>query len=133
MRREGFKTGKWNWELDKQNTYELRKIIKRYGWPGKKLVGKKGAQSVWLLAQHTPNLSFQKRCLLLYEQAVQKNDAEIKYLAYLKDRVLVRKGKKQIYGTQFKINLKTRKKKLFPLKYPRKVNLLRAEVRLDPM
>jgi hypothetical protein len=90
-------------EVDDQHLIRLREIVKDDGWPGFKLVGEEGARAMWLLVQHTPDLEFQKECLILLEAAVVKQDASPIHLAYLKDRVLMYEGKKQIYGTQFQI------------------------------
>jgi len=95
------KRGKKEEEIIKKNTEEMRSIIKEYGWPGISLVGKKGAEAVWLLVQHSDrDLNFQKKCLALMREAVKKKEASKVNLAYLTDRVLVNSGKKQIYGTQ---------------------------------
>lgn len=87
-------------EGDAQNTIWLDEVIKQYGWPGKSLVGEDGARAAFLLAQHSPSPVFQKRCLELLKTAVNQNDADVKHLAYLTDRVLISDGKPQLYGTQ---------------------------------
>lgn len=87
--------------IDRENREELRAIIKRFGWPGRSLVGEPAAHAAWLIAQHADeDLPFQKDCLKLMESApdgeVSRHD-----LAFLTDRVLLASGKKQLYGTQF--------------------------------
>jgi hypothetical protein len=89
--------------VDRKNTARLKEIIDRHGWPGRTLVGDKGANAAWLLAQHADrDLPFQKRCLALLKKAVPAGEAAGQHLAYLTDRVLVAEGKKQLYGTQFR-------------------------------
>jgi hypothetical protein len=88
--------------IDKENTEELRAIVKRFGWPGRSLVGQRGANAAWMVVQHADHdRAFQKHCLKLMEAApdgeVAKED-----IAFLTDRVLLADGKKQRYGTQFK-------------------------------
>ena len=118
-------------KVDKQNTAKIKKIIARYGWPGENLVGKKGSRSAWLIVQHaTHNLKFQKRCLKLLKVAVEKGEADKKYLAYLTDRTLVQENKKQIYGTQFK-GKSDGKSEPFPIKDLRKLMILRREAGLE--
>lgn len=82
--------------IDGIHNYRLRKIIEKYGYPTQKTMGKEVINSFWLLIQHQDyDIDLQENCL--------KNcDFEPKDKAYLTDRVLVNKGKKQIYGTQFK-------------------------------
>lgn len=88
--------------LDKKHSIVLKKIIKQYGWPGRKLVGKRGASYSWLLAQHAVHdLKFQKDCLQLMKKALKQNNVELKHIALLTDRILMIENKRQIYGTQF--------------------------------
>lgn len=93
--------------IDKKHTKRMENIIKQFGWPNKNLVGKQGSRAAWLLIQHADHdVAFQKKCLSLLKEAVNKGEAEKKNLAYLTDRVLVHENKKQIYGTQFQRNKK---------------------------
>ncbi|HXQ35582.1 MAG TPA: DUF6624 domain-containing protein, partial [Anaerolineales bacterium] len=62
--------------------------------------GEDGAKAAFLIAQHSPSLVFQKKCLALLEMAVNQDDGDVKNLAYLTDRVRVAEGRQQIYGTQ---------------------------------
>lgn len=42
----------------------MKKIVKKHGWPGISLVGKKASVGAWLLAQHADrDLRFQKNVL----------------------------------------------------------------------
>lgn len=96
------KISAWNLKTYQRHVTRLKEIINRYGWPTHNLVGEQAANAAWLLAQHSDHFpSFQKRCLKLLKKAVMKNQASKEDLAYLTDRVLVRRGKKQVYGTQF--------------------------------
>ena len=103
-------SGVWNAKIDQKNTRALKAIIKKYGWPDIDLVGKKAGQGAFLLAQHADNdPKFQKLCLKLLTQKFEEHKVEPQSLAYLTDRVFVNFGKKQIYGTQFYFNKKTKK------------------------
>lgn len=93
--------GKKVLEIDNLHLIRLQEIVKNYArWPGFSLIGSEGSHAFWLLVQHTPDDNFQNECLDLLEKAVQKQDASPIDLAYLKDRVYMYAGKKQIYGTQ---------------------------------
>lgn len=86
----------------KRNTERLKEIINEYGWPGISLVGEDGSNAAWLLVQHSDHdLEFQKQALELLKQAVEKEDASKRNLAYLIDRVRVHSGQPQLFGTQF--------------------------------
>jgi GNAT superfamily N-acetyltransferase len=87
--------------VDLANTERLEEIVDEHGWPGRSLVGKKGAHNAWLLAQHAHyRLDFQRRVLVLLEQAVAAGEASAADLAYLTDRVRMHEGRPQLYGTQ---------------------------------
>jgi hypothetical protein len=86
--------------VDRANTARLREIIAEHGWPGHQLVGVEAAHAAWLLAQHAPP-NLQEECLLLLEDAVSRDDASRRDLAYLMDRVLMHRGQPQVYGTQY--------------------------------
>lgn len=87
-------------QIDELHLSRLKEIINDYDWPGYSLIGPQGSHAFWLLVQHTPDLSFQNQCLELLERAVLNQEASPIDLAYLKDRVYMCMGKKQIYGTQ---------------------------------
>ena len=39
--------------VDNYNTEKMKKIIEKYGWPGKSLVGKRGTHNAWLWIKPT--------------------------------------------------------------------------------
>ena len=95
----------WNEEISEQmiaidsaNTADLQALIAQYGFPSWKIVGQKGAENAWLIAQHS--FFYLPEYLKRYRQAVLENDAERRFLAYMEDRYLMMQGRPQIYGTQ---------------------------------
>jgi hypothetical protein len=92
-------------QIDNLHLISLKEIVKSYDWPGRSLIGLEGSHAFWLLVQHTPDRLFQNQCLDLLEQAVINQEASPIDLAYLKDRVYMHAGKKQIYGTQLNEDL----------------------------
>ncbi|NQU84083.1 MAG: hypothetical protein HQ536_05230, partial [Parcubacteria group bacterium] len=110
------------YSIDAIHNEKLRRIIKDYGFPNTKLLGKDGLFSFWLLIQH------QDEDIKLQEDCLKNCDFEPKEKAYLTDRILVGLGKKQIYGTQFFRNKKTGKMQMRPAKDAEKVNSLRRHV-----
>ncbi|HKZ49545.1 MAG TPA: DUF6624 domain-containing protein [Candidatus Nanoarchaeia archaeon] len=87
--------------IDKRNVARLKQIIKKYGWPSSSLAGTKGEFAAWLIAQHADfDVNFQEKCLNLLKR-LPKTSNRRKIIAYLTDRTLVNRKKKQIYGTQF--------------------------------
>ena len=94
-------SGKWNDAIDRRNTAQLKKIIQTIGWPTRSKVGSDASSAAWLLAQHADHdVGFQEHCLNLMKQE-SKEEIDQVNIAYLEDRVLLNRGKKQIHGTQF--------------------------------
>ncbi|MFD7663511.1 DUF6624 domain-containing protein [Streptomyces sp. NPDC059788] len=88
--------------IDASNTAWLQQVVAEYGWPGFVLVGERGADEAWLLAQHADrDPGFQRRALDLLKAAVSAGEALPRHVAYLTDRVLVAAGEPQLYGTQY--------------------------------
>jgi hypothetical protein len=86
--------------VDNGNRLWLAEKIKQYGWPGKSLVGEQAAHAAWLLVQHADAApDFQEQCLEQMKAAAPGEVAPID-IAYLTDRVLVARGRPQVYGTQ---------------------------------
>lgn len=117
--------------VDRDNTAFMKRALEKHGWPGKSLVGEDASRAAWLLVQHAPDVEFQARCVDLLKDALKKNDANAQDLAYLTDRVLIRQGKKQIYGTQFRGD--GRESKPFPIEDEANVDKRRAEIGLQPL
>jgi len=96
------KGGKWENKIDVKNTREMKKIVKKYGWPDIDLVGEEGSNGAWLLVQHADlDVEFQKKCLKLIKKKIKDKKISLINYAYLKDRINVNRGRLQIYGTQF--------------------------------
>lgn len=89
-------------DIDAESAAFLEDTISRHGWPTFDMVGRDGAESAWLLAQHAdarPDL--QQRVLALMEPLVARGQAHPGNFAYLTDRVRVAQRLPQVYGTQF--------------------------------
>jgi hypothetical protein len=112
----------------------LKDIIKRYGYPGYDLVGKKSGDHFWLMVQHSDaDLAFQKEVLPLMEKQVQHKNAGGSNYAYLVDRILVNKGNKQLYGTQITYRSNICQAYPKPLQDSLNVNVRRKEVGMEPI
>ena len=86
---------------DTERIARLKEIIAEHGWPTYDLVGKKGEDAAWLIAQHADlDPEFQAEALELLRAAVEDDQASPGNLAYLEDRILAAKGEPQLYGTQ---------------------------------
>jgi hypothetical protein len=118
-------------EIDEKNTAWMKGVVEKHGWPGKALVGVDGAHSAWLLVQHADrDRDFQESCLKKME-AMPAGEVDRKDVAYLTDRVLVGRGKKQKYGTQ--AQFKDGKAVPLPIEDEAGVDKRRKEAGLGPL
>lgn len=117
--------------IDEINNGKIKNIIDRIGYPTISKVGKKASFNAWLIIQHSPQIEFMKKCLKLMED--EKDDIDPLNIAYLKDRVLMYSGKKQIYGTQLKQNSITKKMELYDVEDIEHLDERRRSIGLDPI
>jgi hypothetical protein len=118
-------------EIDEENIVRLVGIIEAHGWPGRSLVGEKGALAAFLILQHA-DYKYQKKYLPLVRTAVAAGELSPDNLALLEDRVLMNEGKKQIYGTQLQTNERG-VLELYPIEDEENVDKRRAQVGLPPL
>lgn len=117
---------------DMENLKKITEIIDKYGWPGKSLVGSKASQGAFLVIQHA-ELNIQEKYLPLLLESAKKGELDMDNLAILQDRILMRNGKKQIYGSQVMYDEKTKKYQVYPIEDEQNVDKLREEAGLMPL
>jgi hypothetical protein len=118
--------------IDKANMQRLAAIIAAYGWPGNRFGGIALANNAFAVLQHA-DLDSQHRYLPLLRRAVEKNEAHPHDLAMLEDRVLVRDGKPQLYGTQFLPTEPGKPLALYPVQDEAGLAQRRKDLGLAPM
>lgn len=116
-------------EKDSVNLIKIKKILDERGWLGPKIIGNQGNSTLFLVIQHS-DLETQEKYLPMMRDAVQKENARASSLALLEDRVALRKGEKQIYGSQIGRDQETGEYYVLPLIDPDNVDKRRAEVGL---
>ncbi len=84
---------------DSVNLINVTAILDKYGWVGADVAGRQGNMTIFLVIQHA-DLKTQEHYLPMMRAAVKDKKAEPFSLAMLEDRVALRTGKKQIYGSQ---------------------------------
>ena len=121
-------------KIDSSNTARIREIVRQFGWPGPELVGEDGRDAAFILVQHS-DYKFQKEMLPLVKEAYKADKLPGQFYALLLDRVLVREGKPQVYGTQAKgaDQWKGHEPVLEPIEDEANVDKRRAEVGLPPL
>jgi hypothetical protein len=118
--------------VDKKNTERLKEIFAKKGWVNSEQVGKKGVSAAFLIIQHSPDTEFQKRMLPKIKQSYLADEGiSGEQVALLTDRVYVRDGKQQIYGTQARV---VSGEIMFePIKDPETVDERRAEMNMSTL
>ena len=121
-------------ELDAANTARLQELVAEYGWPDLALVGFDGAEAAFTLLQHA-EYGVQKQLYPLLEAAYKSKGAAGQSYALLTDRILVKEGKPQIYGTQARPTQEwfNREPVFFDIEDEANVDQRRAEVGLQPL
>ena len=117
---------------DAINLIKIQKILDEHGWLGQDVLGDRGNRTLFLVIQHSP-LEIQEKYLPMIREAVKKNNAQPSSLALLEDRIALRTGKRQIYGSQIGRNSETGEFYVSPIEDPENVDLRRAEVGLQPL
>jgi hypothetical protein len=118
--------------LDSRNRQRLDEIVKEHGWPKRSVFGEEATGVAFLVVQHA-ELDYQKKYLPLIKEAVAQKEARRSDLAMLEDRILTREGKKQIYGTQLRLNQTTQSMELYPIEDEENVDARRTAAGLEPL
>jgi hypothetical protein len=119
-------------EKDSLNLIKIKNILDYYGWLGEDDIGRQGNTTLFLVIQHA-DLATQEKYLPMMRDAVKNKKANPGSLALLEDRVALRQGKKQIYGSQIGRDPVTNAYYVSPLEDPDNVDKRRAEVGLSPL
>ena len=119
-------------KTDSSNLIKVESIIKKYGYPGKSLVGEPTNTAVFLVVQHSSKIA---KYYPLIEEAGKNKEIPFTDVAMMLDRKLTEARKPQIYGTQLEgksiTNKQTGKKHqiiyVLPIKNAKEVNSRRRK------
>ena len=117
---------------DQANLKYVSEILDKYGWISYDTIGFKAHQTLFLVIQHADSTT-QEKYLPLLKQAVKDNRAFAHDLALLEDRVLIKRGSKQIYGSQIQCDSTGKNCWILPIEDEINVDKRRAEVGLQPL
>lgn len=117
---------------DSINVLKVTKILDEKGWLGPNIVGRDGNRALFLVIQHA-SLEIQIKYLPMIKVAVQNGSAQASDLAMLEDRIAIRKGEKQIYGSQIGFNKETNTYYVEPVIDPTNIDQRRLKVGLIPI
>lgn len=119
-------------EIDSVNLIKIKNILDERGWLGTDIIGGQGNATLFLVIQHS-DLDTQLKYLPMMREAAKKGNARASSLALLEDRVALRQGKRQIYGSQIGRDQETGEYYVSPLIDPENVDTRRAEVGLGTL
>ncbi|MCB0279414.1 MAG: hypothetical protein KDD94_07930 [Calditrichaeota bacterium] len=119
--------------IDSINMAIVAELIKQHGWPDRDVIGYQGSLTLFLTIQHCSDVRIQQRYLPMIRQAVADGKLDASLLAILEDRIALRTGQLQIYGSQLYRDPKTEQFYVRPLIDPDRVDFRRAEVWLAPL
>jgi hypothetical protein len=85
--------------IDEANTARIREIVSEHGWPEAAMVGSDGCHAAFIIVQHA-DMATQEEMLPLVEASFRAGDLTGECFALLKDRVLMKRGEPQLFGTQ---------------------------------
>jgi len=117
---------------DSSNTDWLKTWVARWGWPTAAQVGGEAVKAAFLIVQHAVHdTAFMRAMLPAIEQARRRGDLDGGAVALLTDRIEVKAGHPQIYGTQ--LSLKDGRWVLDPIADSAGVDARRKRMGLPPM
>lgn len=119
-------------KIDAANQRRVEEIFAKHGWPSPAKVGETASSAAFLIVQHAP-LEYQEKYFPLLAKAVERGELRKSSFALLEDRILMRKGKPQIYGSQLTLDPETQKLKLHPIEDEERVDERRKAVGLPPL
>lgn len=120
------------WEVDRINLVKVEKILAEYGWLGPQDVGVEGSQALFLVIQHA-DLATQRRFLPMIRAAEKEGKTLSSNLALLEDRIAMREGRRQLYGSQGFTDKMTGQKYVYPVVDPDQLDERRSSMGLPPM
>lgn len=89
--------------VERGNAERLGAWLNACGWPRRSVEGVAAARAAWLVAQQrSGDLPFQRQVVRQLELAVLDGEAPPMHLASASDRLAVREGRPQRYGTQLR-------------------------------
>jgi hypothetical protein len=117
---------------DSANSAWLKDYVARWGWPTAQQVGREGVDAAFLIVQHAVHdTAFMRAMLPPIEEAYRRGDLKGSAVAMLTDRLEVKAGRPQIYGTQ--LSLKDGRWVLDPIADSASVDRRRRRLGLQPL
>lgn len=94
-------------------------------------ISKNGLEAILLFVIHEKDLNIQKKYFRIFKKLANKSMVEWEEVCILEDKILIKDGKKQIYGTQWYYDLNTKKSEPYPIKNIRNIEKRRQSKKFD--
>jgi hypothetical protein len=117
---------------DQENLAKCITILEKHGWQGPQKVGMQGSQALFLVVQHA-DLHTQKKYLPMIRKAEQNGEILSSNLAILEDRINMREGNPQQYGSQAFTDKQSGKLYFYPIADLNHLEERRKRMGLIPM
>lgn len=90
--------------IDSANTAWLKTYVAQWGWPRSAQVGDEAVRAAFLIVQHaTHDTAFMRAMLPSIKESYRRGELDGSAVALLTDRLEVKAGRPQIYGTQLSL------------------------------
>jgi hypothetical protein len=116
---------------DSANIEIVASILETYGWLSESKTSKVSNSALFLVVQHAP-LDVQEKYANTLRKAAKEGKLKPNKYAYFLDRVNMKQGKFQIYGSQISVSTNG-KSYFYPIKDEPNVNKRRKKVGLPPL
>lgn len=119
-------------QTDNDNLKRVKEIIKEKGWQSPQKVGMNASQGLFLVIQHA-DLQTQLEYLPLIQKVEKRGEILSSNLAILEDRINVRQGKIQFYGSQIFTDRVSGKQYPYPIADVDNLDKRRRAMGMPPM
>lgn len=117
--------------IDKENLNLVESISEFCGLEAVQNLGEESIYQFFMIIQHGPS-KYREKYLDFFKRNATRGLLNKSTLALMIDRTLIEKGKKQLYGTQYKKNQTTGQVEFYPLQDSLNIDSLRNSMGLQP-
>ena len=114
-------------DIDKNNQKNIKVILDKYGWIEQSKIGTKAADAFFYIIQHA-EMELMDKWYPKFKRLADNGEANARQCAMMEDRLLMRKGERQIYGTQASDFRTDKKMAIWPIENPENVNERRRKI-----
>ena len=113
--------------IDADNQKNIRLILNKYGWIKQSKIGTKAAKAFFYIIQHS-DTTLMIKWFPEFKKLADTGEADKVECAMMEDRLLMWRGKKQLYGTQASAFRDDKKIAIWPIEDPENVNERRKQI-----